>query len=299
MQAIHVKNILDRIKDHDFRGYRIPDNVSRMWIYEPDPIGRLKYMMAIGPAKQSGEISDLRGLGNREFNENPHGGSYAYEILQVYELANPVRKARIISNGWFKAPPAKYNYVRPAVIDQLMANLTHSLFKTPSNTIPRISNSLSTESQEAAEQLQSTMLQFTQQVPSTPAECEPPRPSQATTVALSQYPISSPSRKPSVKSSPHQPVTVLDSQDAFETRIPDSPVRPDQHRSSSFSQSLTYPPPQESYTPRSTDARDTPVPLTLASSQILTMSQMLPESLMEDSIQPPPLFIEDSDLEEE
>jgi hypothetical protein len=37
----------------------------------------------------------------------------------------------------------------------------------------------------------------------------------------------------------------------------------------------------------------------MASSQLLTKSQMLPESLLNDSVPGPPLFIQDSDDEDE
>jgi hypothetical protein len=186
----------------------------------------------------------------------------------------------------------------------------------PSSQIDRNTlNPLSSDTQEASEQLQSTILQFTQQIPSTAEDQEQAhiRPSQATTVSLSQPPTSSPvlSRRPN-RHMPAGPVSTEadDDDDDPLIRIPDSP-------SHQLAAVLSPPPPtprrrrpveaQRETTMRAcggqsqteTEAEDFPlVPLSLASSQILTRSQMLPESLMNDSVPAPPLWIEDSDFEE-
>jgi hypothetical protein len=186
------------------------------------------------------------------------------------------------------------------------------------------------DTQEAEEQLQSTIMQFTQQNPHHPTQVQIqdeeeqdnaedenawlPRPSQATTVALSLHERSSP-----------PPLALLedpyidDTQDPYQeeeeyedepTLIPDSPAQshhqlipdsppPPAQRSSSPHTSATslslppLPPPQR----RLHDGDMPPVPFSLASSQLLTRSQMLPDSLMFDSVPAPPLLIEDSEEE--
>jgi hypothetical protein len=175
-------------------------------------------------------------------------------------------------------------------------------------------NPMSNDTQEAEEQLQSTILQFTQQIPSTAQEPEqaPIRPSQATTVSLTQPPTSPIfSRRPNHHTQAIS--TSLEDDDPLIT-IPDSPslqLASDLSLSSPTLPRLSRPietqPEEEMYTairetqPQTqTEAEaDMPlVPFSLASSQLLTRSQMLPESLMNDSMPAPPLLIEDSDFEE-
>jgi hypothetical protein len=164
----------------------------------------------------------------------------------------------------------------------------------------------SPDTQEAENQLQSNILQFTQLEPcftehvsaTEAVECLSPRPSQATTVSLSQsqsQPRSSPI-KSSIKSEEPESPTV----DEYETMVPESP-------SNQVSATQSQSPYQSIAVPRlrnnpqhetSINTSDPPVPFSIGSSQLLTRSQMLPESLMQDSVLPPPLFIEDSDLDE-
>ena len=176
------------------------------------------------------------------------------------------------------------------------------------------SNPLSSDSQEASEQLQSTILQFTQQIPSIAEEQERAhiRPSQATTVSLSQPPASSPvfSRRPNHHIQAESGFTEEEDDDEPFITIPDSPPH---QLAADLSLSSPILPRLPIYTQKeriSTSIRgetqtqiqtetDIPlVPFSLASPQILTRSQMLPESLMNDSVPAPPLLIEDSDFEE-
>ncbi|PMD18816.1 hypothetical protein NA56DRAFT_690949 [Hyaloscypha hepaticicola] len=131
----HVTNILSRAKDHDMRPYAFPPTVCRLWIYEAKPVCALKYMAEIGPAKRAGEISDERGLGNADFNAKKGRSWHAYEILQLYELSDPLSLSKLIANEWLDEAPKRYNRVRPAVIDQLIANLKPPLFHTESEAI--------------------------------------------------------------------------------------------------------------------------------------------------------------------
>ncbi|KAL2755550.1 hypothetical protein ACRALDRAFT_1064382 [Sodiomyces alcalophilus JCM 7366] len=123
----HVDQIVSGEKNHEFRHYRIPAVVSRMWIYVTAPISELRYMARISAAKQPGEIEDEEGVGNAEFNARRSGGMFAYELLDLYQLNNPASLDEMKEHGWVTGPPQKYNYVPPAVVGHLMANLRCSL----------------------------------------------------------------------------------------------------------------------------------------------------------------------------
>ncbi|POS80223.1 hypothetical protein DHEL01_v201382 [Diaporthe helianthi] len=155
-----VEQIVEGQKTHEFRNYRIPQTVSRIWIYLTRPVCALKYMATISVAKQPGEIShEDPGIGNVEFNEGK-GSQFAYELKQVYELNNPASLARMKENGWVEEAPAKYVYIPPAVLGELMANLRRAIFVEPGE--PLSSQVDMTESQEVDLQLRSDIAHSTQ-----------------------------------------------------------------------------------------------------------------------------------------
>lgn len=156
----HAEQIAEGIKTHEFRNYRIPQTVGRIWIYITRPVCALKYMATISGAKEPGQIShDDKGVGNDEFNEGK-GLKFAYELKQVYELNNPVSLARMKENGWVEEAPAKYVYVPPAVLGELMANLRRALFEEPGE--PQSSQVDMSVSQEVDMQLRSDIAYSTQ-----------------------------------------------------------------------------------------------------------------------------------------
>lgn len=175
----HVTNIVSRTKNHEFRSYALPSQVKRIWIYTTRPVSAVKYMAIIGPAKIRGQVEYETGLGNTDFNAGKGTNRYAYEILELYELANPLSLHQLKDRNWLEGPPQKYAYVRPAVLDHLLANLSRALFSTESHAPPATAQNL-TDSQEAAEQLQSTIWQF-----SDPQHHIPTAPSSPGSYALS------------------------------------------------------------------------------------------------------------------
>ncbi|KAG4438860.1 hypothetical protein IFR05_005649 [Cadophora sp. M221] len=303
----HLTNIVSGAKNHEFRNWSFALPVCRIWIYETQPTSMLKYMAEIGPAKRPGELTDANGLGNVDFNGKASTWR-AYEILQVYELADPRPLAQLKEDGWLKAPPSKTARVAPAVIDELMANLLPPLFSErvePEATAPVSS---STDTQEVDEQIVNTMKQYSQvatpsqilpsqleveeigsedeiedeRIPSSPSPEATPRPaprfngpppSQATTVDLSQTqtPIRH-SQGEIIWESPARPVTSS------------TPAR--------------LPIPRRSSVPE-TQEPESHLPFSMASSQILTKTQLLSDSLLQDSVPGPPPFIQDSDDEDD
>ncbi|KAH7346452.1 hypothetical protein BKA65DRAFT_585468 [Rhexocercosporidium sp. MPI-PUGE-AT-0058] len=308
----HLTNIISGAKNHEFRNWSFALPVRRIWIYETRPTCMLKYMAEIGPAKRPGELTDATGLGNVDFNGKACTWR-AYEILQVYQLADPEPLAQLKEKGWLKAPPSKTARVAPAVIDELMANLLPPLFPERVELEAAAPASSSTDTQEVDEQIVSTMKQYSQvpapshlplhQVepeeveyeeaeeegpaehernpasPSPQATPQPPRrfngppPSQATTVDLSQ--------------------TQTPMQHSQSEIIWESPARP-----------VTSSTPARLPTPchgsdLETQGPESHPPFSMASSQILSKTQLLSDSLFQDSVPGPPPFIQDSDDEDD
>lgn len=309
MHPAHVTNIVSGAKNHEFRNWAFALPVRRIWIYEMKPTSMLKYMAEIGPAKRPGELMDDTGLGNVDFNKKASTWR-AYEILQVYQLADPKHLPELKENGWLKAPPFKTSRVAPAVIDELMANLLPPLFPDRFEPEPTHPKSSSTDTQELDEQIVNTMKQFTQpahpsqaspeegdedeiesiketdeyideRIPSSPSPQATPRPpqkfirppaSQATTVDLSQ--TQTPMRYSQgeiIWESPARPVT-------------STPARLPTPRQGSDAE---------------TQGHESQPQFSMSSSQILSKTQLLSDSLLHDSVPGPPPFIQDSDDDDE
>lgn len=153
-----AEDMVKGMKNHEFRNYKIPAQVARIWIYVTHPICELRYMANIGPAAQPGEIDGESGLGNADFNSGKSGYKFAHELLQVYQLNNPVPLQMMKENGWVGSSPQKYVYVPPAVVGQLLANLRCALFDED----PAGDNEGMSISQELEEQLRSDIIHSTQ-----------------------------------------------------------------------------------------------------------------------------------------
>lgn len=187
----HVKQITDGTKTHEFRNYRLPQTVARMWIYITRPVQELKFMAVISGYKLPGEIApEDHGVGNKVFNDGK-GAKYAYELQQVYQLNNPVSLERMKENGWVEQAPQKYEYVPPAVLGELMGNLRCALFEEHERGTGSESQGEVTISQELREQLRSDLAHSTQlrALPSSPLRRHQDQPSEnneATIVPSSQ-----------------------------------------------------------------------------------------------------------------
>ncbi len=131
----HIRYIASGDKDHEFRNYKIPHTVGRFWLYATRPACELQYMAVVAPGfRQPGEIDGHSGVGNAEFNAGQPGVWFAYKLVQVYQLNNPVPLAVMKRNGWVDGPPQRYTYVPPAVVGALLGNLRCALFGEARNT---------------------------------------------------------------------------------------------------------------------------------------------------------------------
>lgn len=305
-----LAKILHRTKNHEFRTWMIPPTVCRVWIYSTSPICELKYMCVFGPAKVPGEIEDESGIGNAEFNERKKDAKFAYEILQVYELNNPVSLKDMKDRGWVRAAPQKFNWVLPAIAGELTANLKCALFgeeeaQEGEAALTLASSPNATESQELRAQLQSDV-DYSTQHPSSERVVEVISSSQVSRKSASkmrQTRLSDNFAKPAIPRAPS----------GSSARAQAGPAS---QRVSSFmraSQATTASSPAvspEKSLPRAAATTSDPVAInlqsssptmyrntrnhSLRSSQFMSRSQMLPESLVNDEIQGPPSIIWDS-----
>ncbi|CAK7267045.1 hypothetical protein SEPCBS119000_002338 [Sporothrix epigloea] len=129
-----IRRIVSGTKDHDFRSYKIPNTVSRFWIYATRPVCELQYMAVVAAGfRHPGEIDSESGFGNADFNAGRLVAKYAYKLVQVYQLNNPVPLDVMRKNGWTGAP-CRYDYLPPAVVGSLLGNLRCALFEDAGET---------------------------------------------------------------------------------------------------------------------------------------------------------------------
>lgn len=207
-----VKHIIEGASTHIFRDFRIPRQVVRIWIYTTAPVCHLRFMAAISDWKMPGDIGpEDQGVGTAEFNANK-STKYAYELLQVYELNNPVSLERMKADGWVEQAPLAtgITYVPPGPLGALMANLKWALFGENGDESQSHHTGPVTISQEVEEQLKSDIEHSTQlrrgRLLSSPAE-QRPQPLHA------EEPLG------------NEPMAVPSSQNVMEDHIRDTPMR--------------------------------------------------------------------------
>ncbi|KAI1863183.1 uncharacterized protein JN550_009709 [Neoarthrinium moseri] len=305
----HVENMVAHAKTHEFRAYRFPESASRVWIYTTKPLSELKYMCILGPPQKPGEIHE-NGTGNAEFNRGSTKSQFAYEILQMFELNNPVSYEVLKQNGW-PAAPQRFQYVPPAIVGQLTSNLRCALWDEEAEQGVVRSSPVVTESQELAEQIRSDIDHATQrgssehrdvvpssQSPPKPASDRTPRPLFARPALPNSHSASS-TRSTRVSQSqrsrggfvrPSQATTVSQISSSSPPRSPEKSVP-----LPSNGGNRSDPPQVLSTSSPTIDRRGNN---SLPSSQFPTRSQLLPDSLLNDDIQEPPPIIWDSADEE-
>jgi hypothetical protein len=332
-----VLEFLDRSRDHLTRAWVIPQRTARIWMYEPKPASILRYMAEIGPVKRPGHLTNEEGKGNADFNKRKANSSWtACEIIELYELADPLSLPRLQASEWLMSSPRRYERVPPAVLDQLMANLMTPIFATADGDILPSS---ATDTQEVEAQLMSTTQQYTRSsarnqsssvfssVPSSPPVKDRSRnvaehdeePSY-NVVNGGEYDVENSSDRPvthpefevpeeeeripsSQHTTPRQGTQIRPSQattvDLTQTQTPrhqsvrevvfESPIR--NNRSSSPLRLPTL----RRANRHENEAPESLVPFSMASSQLLNKSQPLPDSLLADSVFVEPPFVVDSD----
>lgn len=306
-------------KNHEFRNYKIPNTVSRLWMYVTRPICELRYMAIIAPARQPGEINEHSGIGNRDFNAQT-GSKFAYELLQVYQLNNPVSLAMMKNNGWVEGPPQKYVYVPPAVVGQLLGNLRCALFADETQSNHEESQLIPSTPQQIEDQLRSDIIHSTQVAPDGAMDHTDVSSSQNQT---SQVQVTPPAKRTTddVFARPQLPASKTPASAQRPPTLPQLPSLPQLHGKQEVnavrpSQATTA---SEASSPAVSPVKSVPRPLlgssgpsfpdyvedegsvgfmvgqhySLGSSQV-----RLPESLMVDDFRPPP-DISDSDEEDD
>ncbi|KAH0536171.1 hypothetical protein FGG08_006935 [Glutinoglossum americanum] len=132
----YISSIASRHKNHEYRNYRLPSSVRRIWFYTSAPISSLHYIARVSSAKTPGQVPEDGGLGNEDFNAGTMGYSFGYEILALWKLEQPVSLQQAKARGYLKGPPQKYCWVPQTVIGAFPLEKQHSVFATGAEEAP-------------------------------------------------------------------------------------------------------------------------------------------------------------------
>lgn len=105
----YCKLIKSQEKVNEFRS-KIPKlPVNHFWIYESAPSSSLKYCAIVGtPVHFPDKVKEV-GYGDQSFNEGNSKYTYAYPILQLYELTEAI-PLKILKEMYQFSPPQGFAY---------------------------------------------------------------------------------------------------------------------------------------------------------------------------------------------
>ena len=125
MNQPYMDQLVSGDKTHEFRKYKLSNEIKRIWFYITSPECQISYICGISPARtrtsKDGSLP-LKGLGNKEFNEqHPDWKEYgfAYEIISVYKLREPLTLAMLKEKYGWKAAPRGMVYVTPDMMKDI------------------------------------------------------------------------------------------------------------------------------------------------------------------------------------
>ncbi|KAK6225839.1 hypothetical protein QIS74_01886 [Colletotrichum tabaci] len=118
IKPVHLANIITRQKNHEYRKYRLRDEVTRLWLYETRDGGEGRSSIthiAVIPAsvrRTPGTVpTEPFGIGNDDFNAGRKQSKYGYPLLELYELIRPVTVAELKSRWGMGGAPMGWRYL--------------------------------------------------------------------------------------------------------------------------------------------------------------------------------------------
>ncbi|KAK0709327.1 hypothetical protein B0T26DRAFT_805070 [Lasiosphaeria miniovina] len=88
IKPVRLAHIASQQKNHEYRKYRLPDEVVRLWFYETRD--------GTDEGRSSITTRETLGIGDGDFNAGRKVSKYGYPVLELYELARPVALDEII-----------------------------------------------------------------------------------------------------------------------------------------------------------------------------------------------------------
>lgn len=96
-------------KNYEFRKYIPKEKIDTLFVYETAPTCKLKYIIELGDIVEYPNKLLKKGYGNDDFNNGLKESKFAYEIIHVDILANPIELCDL-KNKYGFVPPQSYAY---------------------------------------------------------------------------------------------------------------------------------------------------------------------------------------------
>lgn len=91
-------------KNYEFRKYIPKEEINILYVYETVPTCSLKYILTIDKIIEYPNKILEKGYGNEDFNNGLKKSKYAYHILKVEKIDNPIPLKELKSKFGFVAP---------------------------------------------------------------------------------------------------------------------------------------------------------------------------------------------------
>ena len=104
-----TKKIETGEKNYEFRKYIPKKEIDTLFVYETVPTCKLKYVIELGDIVEYPNKLLKQGYGNDDFNNGLKQSKFAYEIVHVDILVNPIELHDLKKEYEF-VPPQSYAY---------------------------------------------------------------------------------------------------------------------------------------------------------------------------------------------
>ena len=108
-------------KNHEYWKYLIQPTVTQFWLYETEPVKKIRYIITIGPIQTPGQGSDAFDKGLKE-------SKFGYPILALDQLNNPLNKKDMKCLIGL-SPPLWYEYASAELLCRYPVNMMHWIFE--------------------------------------------------------------------------------------------------------------------------------------------------------------------------
>jgi len=120
-----MQQIVTGEKTYEFRKYCLEQSVKRIWFYSTAPQSSIDYICEVLPAKTRNPgdppLEEV-GIGNREFNtrhKDWEGYDFAYKILSVYKIENPITLNDLKNNHGMASAPRGLVYAPSSLLESV------------------------------------------------------------------------------------------------------------------------------------------------------------------------------------
>lgn len=107
-------------KNYEFRKYIPKEEFNKLYVYETVPSCSLKYILTIDKIIEYPNKISEKGYGNVDFNNGLKKSKFAYHILKVEKLDNPIPLKELKTRFGFAAPQSyAYDTRYPELVDYI------------------------------------------------------------------------------------------------------------------------------------------------------------------------------------